>query len=308
VRVSWRSVGAARLPSLCSTPGCAPAPPLRASTPIACHRHVPCTTQSAPPAWLCVARSSSAIGFAILDERSSLSPGKRLHHQRSSSSHDASPHPQGDPLKFGISTKDSTRRRAHAPYSAPLWSSAPNALPHSAPLHSARPATPPLRASTPIACHRHVPCTHLAPPAWLCVARSTSRLGSQYPIGFAILSERSSKKFGISAKECTRRRAHLTALRSEALLPPLCPTPLPSTPLAPPRSPAPRQHDYQSCSLHILSASSPASLATSSSSTSSPAPSSSSPASSSSSSTPPPRKSSISGASPVSPKRWFAAC
>ena len=214
MRVSWRSVGAARLPSLCSTPGCAPAPPLRASTPIACHRHVPCTTQSAPPAWLCVARSSSAIGFAILDERSSLSPGKRLHHQRSSSSHDASPHPQGDPLKFGISTKDSTRRRAHAPYSAPLWSSAPNALPHSAPLHSARPT----------------PLTRSAP-------------------------------------------AH-----------------------------------YQSCSLHILSASSPASLATSSSSTSSPAPSSSSPASSSSSSTPPPRKSSISGASPVSPKRWFAAC
>jgi hypothetical protein len=25
---------------------------LRASTPVACHRHVPCTTQSAPPAGL----------------------------------------------------------------------------------------------------------------------------------------------------------------------------------------------------------------------------------------------------------------
>jgi hypothetical protein len=34
---------------------------------------------------------------SILSEGSSLSPGKRLHHQRSSSSHDASPHPQ-DPL------------------------------------------------------------------------------------------------------------------------------------------------------------------------------------------------------------------
>jgi hypothetical protein len=35
---------------------------------------------------------------AILSAGSSLSPGKRLHHQRSSSSHDASPHPQGERL------------------------------------------------------------------------------------------------------------------------------------------------------------------------------------------------------------------
>ena len=35
-------------------------------------------------------------GALLLSEGSSLSPGKRLHHQRSSSSHDASPHPQGE--------------------------------------------------------------------------------------------------------------------------------------------------------------------------------------------------------------------
>jgi hypothetical protein len=35
-------------------------------------------------------------GDAIRCEGSSLSPGKKLHHQRSSSSHDASPHPQGE--------------------------------------------------------------------------------------------------------------------------------------------------------------------------------------------------------------------
>jgi hypothetical protein len=35
-------------------------------------------------------------GPTILSEKSSLSPGKRLHHQRSSSSHDASPHRQGE--------------------------------------------------------------------------------------------------------------------------------------------------------------------------------------------------------------------
>jgi hypothetical protein len=39
-----------------------------------------------------------ALPVEILSERSSLSPGKRLHHQRSSSSHDASPHPQGERL------------------------------------------------------------------------------------------------------------------------------------------------------------------------------------------------------------------
>ena len=40
-----------------------------------------------------------ALGGAmvpILSERSSLIPGNWLHHQRSSSSHDASPHPQGE--------------------------------------------------------------------------------------------------------------------------------------------------------------------------------------------------------------------
>jgi hypothetical protein len=41
-------------------------------------------------------RSRKSSFNQILNERSSLSPGKRLHHQRSSSSHDASPHPQGE--------------------------------------------------------------------------------------------------------------------------------------------------------------------------------------------------------------------
>jgi hypothetical protein len=40
--------------------------------------------------------SASPLSFGVLSEGSSLSPGKRLHHQRSSSSHDASPHPQGE--------------------------------------------------------------------------------------------------------------------------------------------------------------------------------------------------------------------
>jgi hypothetical protein len=71
---------------------CMSHPSLRASTPIARNRHI--YIPSAPPIGLYVACSSS-IGFTILSERSSLSPGKRLHHQRSSSSHDASPHPQG---------------------------------------------------------------------------------------------------------------------------------------------------------------------------------------------------------------------
>jgi hypothetical protein len=44
-------------------------PSLRASTPIACNRHIPCNTRSAPPIGLYVARSSS-IGFTILSERS----------------------------------------------------------------------------------------------------------------------------------------------------------------------------------------------------------------------------------------------
>jgi hypothetical protein len=44
-------------------------PSLRASTSIACNRHIPCTTQSALPIGLCVARSS-AIGCAVLSERS----------------------------------------------------------------------------------------------------------------------------------------------------------------------------------------------------------------------------------------------
>jgi hypothetical protein len=42
---------------------------LRASTSIACNRHIPCTTQSALPIGLCVARSS-AIGCAVLSEGS----------------------------------------------------------------------------------------------------------------------------------------------------------------------------------------------------------------------------------------------
>jgi hypothetical protein len=41
----------------------------RDAPPVACHRHIPCTTRSPPPIGLCVARSSS-IGFAILSERS----------------------------------------------------------------------------------------------------------------------------------------------------------------------------------------------------------------------------------------------
>jgi hypothetical protein len=36
----------------------------------------------------------------ILSERSSLIPGKWLHHQSSSSSHDASPHPQGERPRY----------------------------------------------------------------------------------------------------------------------------------------------------------------------------------------------------------------
>jgi hypothetical protein len=71
-------------------------PSLRASIPIACHLHIPCTTRSAAPTGLCVARSSP-IACAVISERSTLSPGKRLHHQRSSSSHDERS------TKFGIS-------------------------------------------------------------------------------------------------------------------------------------------------------------------------------------------------------------
>jgi hypothetical protein len=41
-----------------------------------------------------------------LSEGSSLSPGKRLHHQRSSSSHDASPHPQGSDQRLWQGKKD----------------------------------------------------------------------------------------------------------------------------------------------------------------------------------------------------------
>ena len=58
-------------------------PSLRASTPIACNRHMTGPTRSAPPIGLCVARSSP-VACAVLSERSTLSPGKRLHHQRSS--------------------------------------------------------------------------------------------------------------------------------------------------------------------------------------------------------------------------------
>ena len=38
----------------------------------------------------------SPLWLDVLSERSSLIPGKWLHHQSSSSSHDASPHPQGE--------------------------------------------------------------------------------------------------------------------------------------------------------------------------------------------------------------------
>jgi hypothetical protein len=61
--------------------------------------HILCPTQSAAPIGLCVVRSSP-IACAVLSERSTLSPGKRLYHHRSSSSHDASPHPQGERQKI----------------------------------------------------------------------------------------------------------------------------------------------------------------------------------------------------------------
>jgi len=40
-------------------------PSPRASTPTACHRHIPCPTRSAPPIGLCVAHSS-AVACAVV--------------------------------------------------------------------------------------------------------------------------------------------------------------------------------------------------------------------------------------------------
>jgi hypothetical protein len=71
-------------------------------------------------------RALRGATHSIISEGSSLSPGKRLHHQRSSSSHDASPHPQGEPApvagrkfsdigyvssQFGISGRGGAERR-----------------------------------------------------------------------------------------------------------------------------------------------------------------------------------------------------
>jgi hypothetical protein len=74
-------------------------------------------------------RHRALEGALLLSEGSSLSPGKRLHHQRSSSSHDASPHPQGErpapvagkfsDIGYGIvgqrrcRTRKATRRQIH---------------------------------------------------------------------------------------------------------------------------------------------------------------------------------------------------
>jgi hypothetical protein len=68
-------------------------PAFARATPLACNCHVSCPTKRTHAIGLWVQHSTAPT---ILSERSSLSPGKGLHHQRSSSSHDASPHPQGE--------------------------------------------------------------------------------------------------------------------------------------------------------------------------------------------------------------------
>ena len=85
VRVSPQSVGMEHLDAAVSPSHPSP----RKSTPT---RMKPSRAVS----YTADTRHRALEGALLLSEGSSLSPGKRLHHQRSSSSHDASPHPQGE--------------------------------------------------------------------------------------------------------------------------------------------------------------------------------------------------------------------